>query len=367
MEGCERTESNRSGIDGYKAFGRGRKLFLTGLTIAVLALLIITLKIDLRSVSFGDMFRIIFDRGGCSDDLAIEDILVWDLYLPRVTAALIAGFALGLSGAVMQCVLRNPLSSPYTLGVSNAAAFGASLGIIFLGGGAVLGQSITTIQIDNPYIVAISAFMWAMVATLVIILLVRMTHVSSEAMVLAGVAINSIFAAGISLLQYISNDSALSAIVFWQFGDIGKATWSQLGLIAIVLIASFIFIIWHRWDYNALDAGDDTARSLGIDTDSLRLITLTLSAMLTAAVVSFMGVIGFIGLLGPHIVKRIIGNDNRYVFIGSMLVGAIILLVADCFAQNIADFVMPVGIITSFLGGPLFLYILIRGYRGSSR
>lgn len=366
MTGCDEALHD-AGVDGYRRHGRRRALFLAGLSLATVLALFVTLKIDLSSMSFGDMLRVLFDRDGCSDELSKESILVWDLYLPRVTAALIAGFALGLSGAAMQCVLRNPLSSPYTLGVSNAAAFGASLGILFLGGGAVLGQSAATINVDNPYIVAVSAFMWAMIATAIIILLVKTTRVSSEAMVLAGVAINSIFAAGISLLQYISNDSALSAIVFWQFGSVGKASWSQLGLIAVVLLASAAFMVWRRWDYNALDAGDDTAKSLGIDTEALRLATLTLSAVLTAVVVSFMGVIGFIGLLGPHIVKRIIGNDNRFVFPGSMLVGALILLISDCFAQNIADFTMPVGIVTSFLGGPLFLYILIRGYRGSTR
>jgi len=358
----EPVEQDNEGINAYRSHNKRKILFLIALLCSLVILSFITLNIDLRYISYGEMFDVIFHRGDPNNNL-ISDILIWDLYIPRIVSGILAGCALGAAGAVMQCVLRNPLASPYTLGVSNAAAFGASLGIVFLGGGAILGQSIVTIDISNPYIVTISAFMWAMIATLVIIILVKVTKVSSEAMVLAGVAVSSIFAAGISLLQYIYNDMALSAIVFWQFGSLGKASWDQLTLIFVVLIVCIIFFIYKRWDYNALDTGDDTARSLGIDTNSLRITTLILSAVLTAVVVSFMGVIGFVGLLGPHIVRRIIGNDNRYVLIGSMIVGALVLVIADCFGQNIANFTIPVGIITSFLGGPIFIYILIRSYR----
>ena len=352
----------QDGISEYKAHNKRKILFLLALSLILIALYFIVLNIDLRYVSFGDMFNAIFNKGAAGNDPIVE-VLIWTLYLPEVTSAILAGFALGIAGVVMQCVLRNPLASPYTLGVSNAAAFGAALGII-IGGGSIIGQSTIVIDITNPYFVAINAFVWAMIATLIIIALVKITKISAEAMVLAGVAISSIFGAGISLLQYVS-DTSLSAIVFWSFGSLTKANWSQLGLIAVILILSVIYFMYKRWDYNALDTGDDTAKSLGINTNNLRLISLILSAILTAIVVSFMGVIGFVGLLGPHIVRRLIGNDNRYVLIGSMLVGAMILLVADCIGQNIANFTIPVGIITAFLGGPLFIYILIRGYRRS--
>jgi len=358
-------QESPSGVASYKSHNKRKILFLIVLLCSLVVLSFITLNIDLRYISYGEMFRVIFDRNNPNNNI-ISDILIWDLYIPRILSGILAGFALGIAGAVMQCVLRNPLASPYTLGVSNAAAFGASMGIVLLGGGAILGQSIVTIDISNPYIVTISAFFWAMVATMIIVVLVKVTKVSSEAMVLAGVAVSSIFAAGISLLQYIYNDMALSAIVFWQFGSLGKANWDQLTLIFVVLIACVIYFFYKRWDFNALDTGDDTARSLGVDTNSLRITTLILSAVLTAVVVSFMGVIGFVGLLGPHIVRRILGNDNRYVLIGSMIVGALVLVIADCFGQNIADFTIPVGIITSFLGGPIFIYILIRSYRRTS-
>lgn len=350
------------GIEDFKRESRRKQLIILAMAIIMVAAAFITLKLDLKYLSFGEIFNIIVNSG--DPDVSITDrIMVWDLGLPRMTSCILAGFGLGIAGAVMQCVLKNPLGSPYTLGVSNAAAFGASVGIVVLGGGVISGQSQATLLINNPYLVASSAFIWALIATLVIILLVKITKVSPETMVLAGVALSSIFSAGISMLQYMYNEYALSTIVFWQFGSMGKAGWDQLTLIAVVCAVSIAYFLYNRMDYNALDAGDEVASSLGVNVSTLRLVTLLISALMTAIIVSFMGIVAFIGLLGPHIVRRFVGNDHRYLLPGSMFLGAIILLVSDCIGQTAMDFTLPVGIITSFLGGPLFLYLLIRGYR----
>ena len=331
------------------------------LALVTLAVALVTLTVDLGSLSFFDVIHIIFNKN--DPDISRSDrILVWDIYMPRIACGILAGFALGVSGAVMQCVLRNPLGSPYTLGISNAAAFGASVGIV-LNGGAIIGQSNATIMIDNPYLVTTSAFIWAMIGTGIIVLLVTITKVDANTMVLAGVAISSIFSAGISALQYIYNEYALSAIVFWQFGSLGKATWDELKIVAIVTIPIILYFLWKRWDFNALDNGPDVARSLGVNVDSLRIVAMVLSALMTAVVVSFMGIIAFIGLLGPHMIRMMLGNDHRYLLPGSMFLGAIILLIADCGGQSLFEFTLPVGIITSFLGGPLFLFLLIKGYK----
>lgn len=331
------------------------------LALVTLAVALVTLTVDLGSLSFFDVIHVIFNKN--DPDISRSDrILVWDIYMPRIACGILAGFALGVSGAVMQCVLRNPLGSPYTLGISNAAAFGASVGIV-LNGGAIIGQSNATIMIDNPYLVTTSAFIWAMIGTGIIVLLVTITKVDANTMVLAGVAISSIFSAGISALQYIYNEYALSAIVFWQFGSLGKATWDELKIVAIVTIPIILYFLWKRWDFNALDNGPDVARSLGVNVDSLRIVAMVLSALMTAVVVSFMGIIAFIGLLGPHMIRMMLGNDHRYLLLGSMFLGAIILLIADCVGQSLFEFTLPVGIITSFLGGPLFLFLLIKGYK----
>ena len=347
------------GIEGYLAHSRRKQLFLVALLAVLIATTLIVLKIDLGSLSFGEIFRVIFDRDNELNS-RVDVILIWNLYLPRIASGLLAGLALGVAGTVMQCVLRNPIASPYTLGISNAAAFGASLGILVLGGGLVVGQSYASILIDNPYLVSGSAFTWALIATVVIVLLVKVTKVSAETMVLAGVALSSIFSAGISMLQYIYNDYALSAIVFWQFGSLGKASWSELTLVAIVSITVTAYFLWRRWDFNALDSGDDVAMSLGINVGRLRIESLFLSALMTSIVVSFMGIIAFVGLLGPHMVRMFLGNDHKYMLPGSMILGAIILLISDCVGQNLLVYTLPVGIITSFLGGPMFLYLLIK-------
>ena len=355
------TMMRSEGIEGFMAHNRRKTLFIVVLTILTTTASFVALGYN-TDVPLDKLLGVLFDRGNPSNDF-IDDILVWDLGIPRILSAILAGIALGVAGAVMQCVLRNPLGSPYTLGVSNAAAFGASIGIVILGGGLVAGQSTAHVVVNNPFIVTVSAFAWAMIATGIIIALVKITKVSPETMVLAGVALSSIFSAGISLLQYMYNEYALSTIVFWQFGDMGKASMEQLYLIAAVAFVACAYFLYHRLDYNALDVGDDVASSLGINVNRLRILSLILASVLTAIVVSFMGVIAFIGLLGPHIVRRFLGNDHRHILIGSMIMGALILVVSDCIGQNITDFTLPVGIITSFLGGPLFLYLLVRGYR----
>lgn len=349
------------GVSRFKQHGHRRALIIASLGVMTAISAIGVLYLNAGGVSFKDIVKILL---GIDEGIAsIDRTIVLTAGVPRILSCILAGFALGIAGAVMQCVLKNPLGSPYTLGVSNAAAFGASIGIVLLGGGTILGQSGAEINISNPYIVAGSAFVWAMIATMVIVALVKVTKVSPETMVLAGVALSSIFSAGISLLQYIYNEYALSTIVFWQFGSMGKATIEELTMIAIVAAAICLYFLYNRLDYNALDTGDDVAASVGVNVERLRIISLVLSALLTAIVVSFMGIVAFIGLLGPHIVRRLVGNDHRYLLPGSMLLGALILLISDCVGQNLMDFTLPVGIITSFLGGPLFLYLLVMGYR----
>jgi iron complex transport system permease protein len=264
---------------------------------------------------------------------------------------------------VMQSILRNPLASPFTLGLSNAAAFGASLGILFFQGGVMIGSATAYATISNPLLVTVLAFVFAMAATSIMILLVRVTDCTPETIILAGLAISSIFSAGLAFLQYIADDVALSGIVFWQFGSLSKVTWGHLCIVAVALILAAVYFFYKRWDYNAMEAGEDIASGLGVNVKATRYLGLIASAALTAIVVSFMGVIGFIGLIGPHIVKRVIGNDNRYVLLGSMIVGAMVLLVAYVIGTYAFYTVIPVGIITSAIGGPLFIFILLRGRR----
>ena len=287
--------------------------------------------------------------------------VIWNIRLVRIIGALLAGAGLAVAGVVMQCILRNPLASPFTLGISSAAAFGASFAIIFLGAGSSMTN---VVSISNPYVTTILAFLFSLLATGAILLLTRVTRVSAETMILAGVAISVMFSAGLSFMQYIATDSQLGNIVAWTFGDMGKATWSWNALIIMVFLPVALYFFYKRWDYNALNAGEDTAKGLGVNTERERIVGMVLSSVLSAFIVSFFGIIAFIGLLGPHIARMIIGSDHRYLIPLSIILGAILLIIADGVGQVILyPSVIPVGIITSMLGGPLFIYLLIRRYR----
>lgn len=344
--------------EGYLKYSRGKLLFLAIAVLALAALSMVTIRLGATDLTYSEIMKYLF-----SPDDSWNTTVVWDLRLRLIVAAIITGMALGLAGAVMQTILRNPLASPFTLGLSNASAFGASLAILFMEGGVIVGQASAYVDVNSPFLVTAMAFLFAMLATGVMLLLVRVTECTPESIVLAGMAISAIFSAGLAFLQYIANDVALSAIVYWQFGNLSKITWDQACIIAVVLAAAALYFFYKRWDYNAMESGEEVARGLGTDIRITRFVGLTVSALLTATVVSFVGVIGFIGLVGPHIVKRIIGNDNRYVIPGSMAVGAIVMLLSYIVGSFAFETVVPVGIITSAIGGPLFIAILLRRYR----
>ncbi|MDR1690993.1 MAG: iron ABC transporter permease [Candidatus Methanoplasma sp.] len=344
--------------EGYLRYSRRKWLFLGALAASLVLLSLFTIKLGASNLSYWEIIRYILHP-----DDSWDSTVVWDLRLKMIVAAILAGSALGIAGCVMQSILRNPLASPFTLGLSNAAAFGASLGILFLEGGVIVGSAVAYATISSPLTVTVLAFLFAMLATGVMILLVKVTECTPETIILAGLAISSIFSAGLAFLQYMANDVALSAIVFWQFGSLSKVSWDGLWVIAIILLLAAIYFLYKRWDYNAMEAGEDIASGLGVNVRRTRYIGLTVSAVLTAVVVSFMGIIGFIGLIGPHIIKKVLGNDNRYTLPGSMVMGAIVLLLAYIVGTHSFETTIPVGIVTSAIGGPLFIIILLRGRR----
>ncbi len=340
----------------YKGFVKRKILFLIIGLIILFVAVVLAAQSGPINISFFDVTRhiVTFDVSGAG-------AVIWNIRMVRIIGALLAGAGLAVAGVVMQCILHNPLASPFTLGISNAAAFGASFAIIFLGAGSSMTN---VVSISNPYVTTVFAFLFSLVATGSILVLTKLTKVSAETMVLAGIAISAMFTAGLSFMQYIATDSQLGNIVAWTFGDIGKATWSWNSLILLVTLPVIFYFFYRRWDYNAMDAGEDTAKGLGVNTERERIIGMVLSSVLSAVVVSFFGIIAFIGLLGPHIARMIIGSDHRYLLPLSIVLGAIIMIAADAVGQVILyPSVIPVGIITSMLGGPLFIYLLIKRYR----
>lgn len=350
-------EKSLDGMDVYKKY-IGRKLIIAlFLLVIFLALSIIAINAGSTNLNLYEIIKSIIGQG-----TDVSNMVIWRIRLPRILGAIIAGAGLSVVGCVMQNNLRNPLASPSTLGISNAAAFGANIAIIVLGAGSIQSSSADAVIINNPYIVTISAFICSIVAMLVILLLAKLRGFLPESVVLAGVAIGSFFAAGTTLIQYFADDVEVAAAVFWTFGDLGRISWKEVFILAITIGLALTYFMFRRWDYNALDSGEESAKSLGVNVERVRLGGMLVSSIITAVAVSFLGIIGFIGLISPQIVRRIIGGDHRFLIPISALMGSLILLLSDTLARTvIAPVILPVGAITSFLGAPLFLYLLLRG------
>ena len=318
---------------------------------ALSGLLLLTILLSLRSGSYDtpvkELIKGIF---GLSADRKIN-LVVQNNRLPRICTAVLAGGGLGLAGCILQAVLRNPLASSSTLGVSQGATFGAAFAIVVLGLSGTTGIGIPLCAFGGSFAVA-----------LVILGLSKFRQVSPEGIVLAGVAISSMFTGATTLIQYFADEVQLSTLVFWTFGDLGSTGWDELGSIAIVVAVLCVYCYLHRWDYNALLGGEETAISLGINVKRLTLVNMILCCLCSSVVVSHVGLISFIGLVAPHIVRMVVGNNHVYLIPGSILGGATLLLMGDLFARTvISPVILPIGAITSFLGGPLFLYLLFKG------
>ena len=336
------------GID--EAYRRNRVKSISFLAV-LSGVLLVTILMSLRAGSYetpvGELIKGIF---GMSSDRKIN-LVVQNNRLPRICTAILAGGGLGLAGCILQAVLRNPLASASTLGVSQGATFGAAFAIV------VLGMSSTT-GVGIP----LCAFLGSIAVALVILGLSRFRQVSPEGIVLAGVAISSMFTGATTLIQYFADEVELSALVFWTFGDLGSTGWEDLSGMGIIVAVLCVYCILHRWDYNALLSGEETAISLGINVKRLTLVNMVLCCLCSSVVVSNVGLISFIGLVAPHIVRMAVGNNHVYLIPGSILGGATLLLLGDLFARTvISPVILPIGAITSFLGGPLFLYLLFKG------
>lgn len=322
-----------------------------GFLIVLGAMLLVTVLLSLRAGSYETpIAELIKGLFGLSDDKKIN-LVVQNNRLPRILTAILAGGGLGLAGCILQAVLRNPLASSSTLGVSQGATFGAAFAIVALGLGATDGIGIP-----------LCAFLGSIAVALVILGLSKFRQVSPEGIVLAGVAISSMFTGATTLIQYFADEVELSTLVFWTFGDLGSTGWEDLGGMAAMVALLCVYCFLHRWDYNALLSGEETAISLGVNVKRLTLMGLVLCCLCSSVVVSNVGLISFIGLVAPHIVRMVVGNNHVYLIPGSILGGATLLLLGDLFARTvISPVILPIGAITSFLGGPLFLYLLFKG------
>jgi iron complex transport system permease protein len=290
---------------------------------------------------------------GLASDRTV-DAIVWSIRLPVALIALVVGASLGLSGAIMQTILNNPLASSYTLGVSAGAGFGAALVI-------VLGFAL---PVPEAYAVPVSAFLFAALACAAVWGIGRAGGATSEVLVLGGIALLFLFQALLSLLQFVASPEALQQIVFWLFGSLQKATWSKAAIVLAVLLACVPMLVADVWRLTALKLGDERARGLGVDVRSLRLRCFALISALTGVAVAFVGTVGFVGLVAPHIARILLGEDQRGFLPASALAGALLLSVASIASKTIwPGAIVPIGIVTALTGVPFFLWLIMRNRR----
>ncbi len=344
-----------------------RKAFRVKLYLLVVIMIITALAVlFLGAYTVGpiEIIKVLFGSGS-----GTSSIVILFLRLPRIVAAIVAGLGLSLAGTVMQGVLRNPLGSPFTLGISNGAAFGAAFAIVALGAGSATSPAIHTsatplYSIHSIYLVSTSAFIGALGTMAIVLMLSGFRNMRSDAVILAGIALASLFTSGTVLLQYLATDVELAAIVFWSFGDVSRSSWNEIGITSFVVLAGAIYLLIARWRINALSESDEIAASLGINPGKTRLFMMIVASVITACVVAFHGVIAFLGLLAPHMGRRIVGDDMRLLLPLSGIIGCLLLLVSDTVGRVIVSSgTLPVGVITSFMGAPMFIILLLRRRR----
>lgn len=334
----------------------GRKiLFIFFLLSAIILISGISASLGSANLSLWEIYSSILHRLFPayfeSGDLA--DACIWNLRLPRIFMGIVAGFGLGIAGCVTQAILKNPLASPYTLGISSGASFGASLAI--LTGAGIIG---------GDYLIIGNAFLFALLCSFIILGLSNRKGATPETMILAGIAMMYLFSAMTTILQYFGEAEAVKEAIFWAVGDLDRSSWPKITIIIVMLTFCFLLLMIKSLDLNIMAAGDETATSLGVNVKSTRIALMAVTTLLVACIVCFTGTIGFIGLVAPHLTRISVGGDNRFVLPISGLFGTLLLISADLVARRVmAPIILPVGAITAFMGAPIFMYMIMKRKR----
>ncbi|MCX8957841.1 FecCD family ABC transporter permease [Erwinia psidii] len=318
---------------------------------ALLVMLIVMLAMIVLAANFGAMRLSLTTLWHAQAD-SMEWKIWWNIRLPRVLLAVLVGAALALSGATMQGLFRNPLADPGLLGISS----GASLMLAFS----------VVLPIQLPLVLALwwpmlAAFTGSLAVTMIIFVLSRHRSGTLSRLLLAGIAINALCGAAVGILSWISNDQQLRQLSLWGMGSLGQAQWSTVLACAGLILPTMLVIQWQAGRLNLLQLGDEEAHYLGVDVRRTQRTLLILSALMVAAAVAVSGVIVFVGLVVPHLIRLWMGGDHRWLLPGSTLLGAILMLGADTLARTVvAPAEMPVGLLTSMLGAPWFLWLILR-------
>lgn len=338
----------------YRRLVLRKRLILAGLVVLLLCSVLLDLALGPASYSFSEVLGALFSPDSASPQVRV---VMWDIRLPVALMAVAVGAALSLAGAQMQTILNNPLASPFTLGISAAASFGAALGLAF---------GVALFPLAAQFMVPLNAFIMAMLSALLIHFLSMRRGVTAETIVLLGIALVFTFNALLALVQFFATEQAVAAVVFWTMGSLTKATWPKIGVICLVILITLPIFAKRAWALTALRLGDDKAASFGINVRSLRFQTLIMVSLLASFPVAFVGTIGFIGLVGPHIARMLIGEDQRFFLPASLLTGSLILSASSVVSKTlIPGAIFPIGVVTSLIGVPFFISLILGGKKNS--
>lgn len=341
--------------EDYRKYVYRKWVFIALCIIGTVLVVGYALSVGDYHISFLDTYGIVWDHlignEPMTQEEKLEDSIIFTQRMPRIIVGILAGAGLAIAGVVMQSTLMNPLADPYTTGVSSGASFGATLGIV--AGFSILGVS--------QYGTVVNAFVFSLIPMAVIVVVSRIKNASPTTMIMAGIAVMYIFNAFTTVISLMADPNDLQELYRWTVGSLAFANAEDIPVITAVVIVVGIVLQLMTNKLNILASGDESAKALGVDAEKLRRICLVLVALLSATVVSFTGLIGFVGLVAPHIVRTVIGPDNRFLLPASAAFGALLLVLADLIGRTvISPAVLQVGVITAFLGGPLFLWLILR-------
>ncbi len=340
--------------DTYRQRVLRKRLILAGLTTLLVFSVLLDLALGPASYSLREVLGALLSPDSAPAQVRV---VMWEIRLPVALMAMAVGAALSLAGAQMQTILNNPLASPFTLGISAAASFGAAMGLAF---------GVALFPFAVQYMVPFNAFVMAMLCALLIHLLSLRRGVTAETIVLLGIALVFTFNALLALVQFFATEQAVAAVVFWTMGSLTKATWPKLGVVCLVILITLPIFAKRAWAMTALRLGDDKAASFGINVKRLRFQTLIMVSLLASFPVAFVGTIGFIGLVGPHIARMLIGEDQRFFLPASLITGALILSASSVVSKTlIPGAIFPIGVVTSLIGVPFFISLILNGKKNS--
>lgn len=336
-----------------------RVVILTLLSLLLLISMLAALMLGAVSLPAMDMLHGLMRLLGftvLSEDALHAELILGQIRLPRLIMGVLVGAVLAVCGVAMQGLFRNPLADPGLVGVSSGAALGAALAIVGL---TNMGQ---VAEVLSPYVLVVSAFLGGLIVTTVVYQLARREgEIRLSTMLLAGIALNALAAAMIGLLTYLADDATLRSLTFWNLGSLNGATYARLWPLLVITVFIVCWIPRRAKALNALLLGDSEARHLGVRVERLKLELIACTALGVGAAVSAAGLIGFVGLVVPHLMRLLLGPDHRFLIPAAALAGACLLLVADVFARLVLlPAELPIGIVTALIGAPFFLYLLRR-------